>query len=334
MKAFVTGATGFIGSHLVELLLKEGFDVVALSRRDRIPLCCYFKDVHWIKGDLLDKELLAKAFSLCEIVFHVAADYRLWCKDPKEIYLSNVEGTRNVMEACLRAGVSKVVYTSSVGALGLRKDGTPADENTPVRVEDMVGHYKRSKYLAERVVEDFFKKGLPVVIVNPTTPIGSRDHKPTPTGKIIVDFLNRRMPAYVDTGLNFIHVEDVAMGHLLAFKYGTPGEKYILGAHNVTLKEFFDILERLTNIPSPKIKLPLMPIVAFAYINDLFSKVTGREPLIPLEGVKMSKNRMFFSSEKAVKELGLPQRPLEVAIRDAVVWYVENGYCPRIKIRT
>lgn len=325
-KAFITGATGFIGSHVAETLVIEGWDVVALSRRLRLPSFLHLEGVKWVHGDLLDRALLRQLMKGCDTVFHVAADYRLWSRNPEEIYRSNVEGTRSVMQAALDAGVPRVVYTSSVGALGLRKDGSPADESTPVTLKDMVGHYKRSKYLAERVVEEFIAKGLPAVIVNPSTPIGPRDHKPTPTGKIIVDFLNRRMPAYVDTGLNFIHVGDVAVGHLIAYHRGRVGEKYILGAHNVTLRDFFMTLSKITGLPAPKVRLPLAPIIFAAYIADGISRLTGRPPLIPLEGVKMSRHHMFFSAEKAVKELGLPQRPLETAIRDAVNWYLENGY--------
>jgi dihydroflavonol-4-reductase len=329
LKAFVTGASGFIGSHVVEVLLMNGWQVVGLTRRTHLPQFLHFDGIRWVQGDLHDVSQLRRFMDGCDAVFHVAADYRLWSPDPKEIYRSNVEGTRNVMQAAMDAGVPKVVYTSSVGALGLRKDGTPADETTPVTIKDMVGHYKRSKYLAERVVEEFIAKGLPAVIVNPSTPIGPRDYKPTPTGKIIVDFLNGRMPAYVDTGLNFIHVADVAMGHLLAYQRGRVGEKYILGAHNITLREFFTLLSQITGIPAPKIRLPLTPIIFLAMISEGFSRLTGSPPAIPLEGVKMSRHFMYFSAEKAVKELGLPQQPLEKAARDAVDCYIENGYCKK-----
>ncbi|MCX7822215.1 MAG: NAD-dependent epimerase/dehydratase family protein [Syntrophobacterales bacterium] len=334
LKAFVTGATGFIGSHVVEVLIKEGWDVVALCRCRRLPPFLNFEGVKWVEGNILDFSLIRRLVENCDAVFHVAADYRLWCPDPKEIYSSNVEGTRNVMQAVLEVGVPKVVYTSSVGALGLNKDRSPADETTPVTLSDMVGHYKRSKYLAERLVEEFIEKGLPAVIVNPSTPIGPRDHKPTPTGRIIVDFLNGKMPAYVDTGLNFIHVVDVAIGHLLAYRRGNIGEKYILGAHNVTLQDFLNLLSELTGLPAPRVKLPLTPIEICAFAAEFFSRLTRRPPFIPLEGVKMSRYCMFFSAEKAVRELGLPQQPLETAVRDAVEWYIEHGYCRRpISIR-
>lgn len=332
LKAFVTGATGFIGSHVAETLIKERWDVVALSRRKYLPSFLHIEGLKWVHGDILDFPLILRLVEDCDAVFHVAADYRLWSRNPEEIYRSNVDGTRNVMKAALESGVPKVIYTSSVGALGLNKDGSPADETTPVTLKDMIGHYKRSKYLAERVVEEFINRGLPAVIVNPSTPIGPRDHKPTPTGKIIVDFLNGKMPAYVDTGLNFIHVADVAKGHLLAYQRGRIGEKYILGAHNVTLRDFLNLLAKLTNLPPPKLKLPLTPIVFCALISETISRITGRPPLIPLEGVRMSKYRMFFSAEKAVKELGLPQQPLEIAIIDAVNWYIENGYCKKLRL--
>jgi len=329
LKAFVTGASGFIGSHVVEVLLMNGWQVVGLTRRNRLPHFLHFDGIRWVQGDLHDVSQLRRFMDGCDAVFHVAADYRLWSPNPEEIYRSNVDGTRNVMKAAMDAGVPKVVYTSSVGALGLKKDGTPADETTPVTIKDMVGHYKRSKYLAERAVEEFIAKGLPAVIVNPSTPIGPRDYKPTPTGKIIVDFLNGRMPAYVDTGLNFIHVADVAIGHLLAYQRGRVGEKYILGAHNVTLCDFFALLSQITDLPAPKIRLPLTPIIFLALISEGFSRLTGSPPAIPLEGVKMSRHFMYFSAEKAVKELGLPQQPLEKAARDAVDWYIENGYCKK-----
>ncbi|MEJ5300521.1 MAG: hopanoid-associated sugar epimerase [Thermodesulforhabdaceae bacterium] len=329
LRAFVTGATGFIGSHVVEVLLKNGWQVTALSRCNCLPGFLHFDGVRWVQGDLQDISCLYRFMDGCDAVFHVAADYRLWSRNPEEIYRSNIDGTRNVMKTALDVGVPKVVYTSSVGALGLKKDGTPADETTPVTIKDMVGHYKRSKYLAERVVEDFIAKGLPAVIVNPSTPVGPRDHKPTPTGKIIVDFLNGRMPAYVDTGLNFIHVSDVALGHLLAYHRGRIGEKYILGAHNVTLRDFFNLLSQITGIPAPKIKFPLTPIILLATLSEGLSRLTGSPPAIPLEGVKMSRHFMYFSADKAVRELGLPQQPLEKAVRDAVAWYIENGYCKK-----
>jgi dihydroflavonol-4-reductase len=262
----------------------------------------------------------------CSAVFHVAADYRLWSPDPGEIYRNNVTGTENVLEAALGTGVDRVVHTSSVGALGHTPDGSPANEDTPVSLDRMIGHYKRSKFLAERKAEEFAARGLHVVIVNPSTPIGPGDHKPTPTGKIVADYLNRKMIAYVDTGLNLVHVEDVAAGHLLALEKGVPGRKYILGNTDITLAGIFEILERLSGIPAPRVRLPRSFVVAVAYVCEKISAVTGHEPLVPLEGVKMAKRYMFFDPSRAVRELGLPTTPVETALSDAVDWYVANGY--------
>jgi dihydroflavonol-4-reductase len=266
------------------------------------------------------------AMSGAEAVFHVAADYRLWALNPREIYESNVDGTVNVMKAALEVGVERVVHTSSVGALGLVSDSKPADETTPVCLDDMVGHYKRSKFLAEREAEKFLEKGLPLVFVHPSTPVGPGDHKPTPTGKIIVDFLNRKMPAYLDTGLNLVDVRDVAEGHRLAFEKGKIGEKYILGNRNLTLAQIFAILEEISGIPAPGVKLPYTPILWVAGILNLVSFVTRREPMVPYEGVKMAGKHMFFDPSKAIRELGFPQTPVETALSDAVVWFEENGY--------
>jgi dihydroflavonol-4-reductase len=266
------------------------------------------------------------AMSGVEAVFHVAADYRLWARDPREIYESNVTGTVNIMQAALKTGVKRVVYTSTVGALGHIPDGTPADENTPVCLDDMVGHYKRSKFMAEREAEKFLDKGLPLVFVHPSTPVGPGDHKPTPTGKIIVDFLNRKMPAYLDTGLNLVDVRDVAEGHRLAFERGAVGEKYILGNRNLTLAEIFAMLEEISGVPAPKIRLPYTPILWLAGSLHFLSFLTGRQPPIPYEGVKMAAKRMFFDSSKAILDLGLPQTGVETALSDAVQWFRQNGY--------
>lgn len=325
-KAFITGATGFIGAHVTSVLQEKGWRVKALRRHHPMPLKIQQTDVEWHMGDLRDPESVRSAMRGCEVVFHVAADYRLWARDPREIYASNVQGTINVLGAALENRVERVVYTSSVGALGLRIDGKPADENTPVSLEDMVGHYKRSKFLAEREVERFLARGLPVVIVNPSTPVGPRDHKPTPTGKMIVDYLNGRMPAFLDTGLNLIHVRDVAEGHWLALERGQVGEKYILGNHNLRLSEIFALLEEVSGIPSPRLKLPRLPVLLLAYLLDLSSRITGKEPIIPLEGVKMAGKVMFFDATKAVQELGLPQTPVRKALLEAVEWFRKNAY--------
>ena len=283
-------------------------------------------DLEWRSGDLRDSDRVRQAMAGCTVVFHVAADYRLWTPRPEEIYANNVGGTVNVLRAAAAQGVERVVYTSSVGALGLNRDGTPANEGTPVALDDMVGHYKRSKFLAERKAEEFALQGLPIVMVHPSTPVGAGDHKPTPTGKIIVDFLNRRLPAYVDTGLNLVHVRDVAWGHLLALEKGRPGEKYILGNRNLRLAEIFRLLEEISGLPAPRIRLPHGLVLMLAHLNAWFSRVTRKEPRIPLEGVRMAHRLMFFDASRAVRELGLPQTPVEQALGEAVDWYVENGY--------
>jgi len=282
--------------------------------------------VEIVEGDLLDARSIERAVAGCERVFHVAADYRLWTRDPRELYRANAGGTENVLAAAAAAGVSRVVTTSSVGALGLTSDGSPADETTPVSRDAIVGHYKKSKYDAERVADSWAAKGLAVVIVNPSTPVGELDVKPTPTGKLVVDFLNRRLPAYVDTGLNLVDVRDVAEGHLLAAERGRAGERYILGNRNMTLKEILESLARLTGLPAPRLKLPHAVPLAVAAIDTFLSPLLGREPSVPLESVRMSRHRMFFSAGKAVRELGFPQHPVEDALARACVWFRENGY--------
>ncbi len=323
--AFITGATGFIGHHVAVALIRKGWSLRALCRK--VP--AQHPDllgIEWKIGDIRNREQVMSAMSGAEAVFHVAADYRLWALNPREIYESNVAGTINVMEAALGAGVRRVVHTSSVGALGLVPGGKPADETTPVCFVDMVGHYKKSKFLAEREAEKFLEKGLPVVFVHPSTPVGPGDRKPTPTGKIIVDFLNRKMPAYLDTGLNLVDVRDVAEGHRLAFERGKIGEKYILGNRDLTLEQIFAILEEISGTPAPGVKLPYTPILLFAGMLHLVSFVTRREPLVPYEGVKMAAKHMFFDPSKAIRELGLPQTPVETALSDAVAWFRQNGY--------
>lgn len=326
MKVFVTGATGFIGASIVRELLKDGCHVRVLARpgSDRRNLAGL--DVEICEGDLRDRQSLEHSLAGCEVLYHAAADYRLWTRTPAAMYAANVDGTRNILEAALRRGILKVVYTSSVGTLGNPGNGTPGTETTPVSFADMVGHYKKSKFLAEREAEAFIARGLPLVIVNPSTPVGPHDVKPTPTGKIIVDFLNRKMPAYLDTGLNIIDVEDCARGHLLAARHGRIGEKYILGHENLTLREIFALLAKLTGIPAPRVRLPHAPILMAAYVNEALAKLTGKEPLIPLAGVQMAKKFMFFESSKATGELGLQRRPAVDALRRAVEWFRANGY--------
>ncbi len=328
MKAFVTGATGFLGASIVRELLKDGWEVRVLARpgSDRRNLAGLPVEIR--EGDLRNRDALTRDLAGCRALFHAAADYRLWTNDPAAMYAANVDGTRTILEAALQAGVERTVYTSSVGTLGNPGDGTPGSEDTPVALADMVGHYKRSKFLAERVAEEMAGGGLAVVIVNPSTPVGPFDVKPTPTGKIIVDFLNRKMPAFLDTGLNIIDVEDCARGHLLAWQKGRVGGKYILGGEDLTLKAIFALLAEITGLPAPRFRLPYTPILAAAYVNEAISRVTGREPLIPLAGVQMAKKFMFFDSTKAVRELGLPRRPAREALQRAVTWFRANGYAP------
>ena len=284
-------------------------------------------DVDFVTGDLRDIDSLRQAAKGCQVVYHCAADYRLWCKDPAEMYQSNVEGSNNVMQAAFDQGVERVVYTSTVGCLGLNDNGEPANEDTQVTIEDMIGHYKRSKFLAEEKVREWAGRGLPVVIVNPSTPVGELDIKPTPTGKIIVDFLRGKMFGYVDTGMNLIDVRDCAEGHVLAAEKGRVGERYILGARNLTLKELFDALAGVTEIASPKLKVPHWVAETYARLENFWSiDVAHREPEVPLESVKLARHKMWFDASKAVRELGLPQNPIEQALERAVAWFQEHGY--------
>lgn len=326
MLTLVTGGTGFVGTAVVRLLLSEGHAVRALARRGSDPQNLDGLDIDLTVGDLLDKESLRRACKGCRRLYHVGAHYSLWEPSPKVFYRVNVDGTRNLLEAAMEEGLERVVYTSTVGALGHREDGGPANEETPVGLDQMIGHYKRSKFLAEIEAREAARLGLPVVIVNPSTPVGPRDIKPTPTGQIIVDFLNRRMPAYIDTGLNFIDVADVARGHLLAAERGRIGERYILGHRNLTLHELFAILGQIAKLPPPKLRIPYRLILPLAYGNHWLSYLINKPPRIPLEGVKMAKRRMFFDASKAVRELGLPQTPIEQALEEAVRWFTDNGY--------
>ena len=325
----VTGGTGFVGSHVVRALLDKGRRVRCLvrpqSRRENLEGL----PVDIATGDLTDPPSLTSALSGIEMLYHVAADYRLWAADPREIYRANAGGTDHLLGAATKAGVSRVVYTSSVAALGLTADGSPADETTPVERSKIIGHYKKSKYDAERVAEAWAGRGLAVVTVNPSTPVGERDIKPTPTGQMIVDFLNRRLPAYVDTGLNVIDVRDVAAGHLAAAERGRAGERYILGHRNMTLKEILDLLASLTGLPAPTVRLPHWIPLAAAAVTTGIAQVTRRPPRVSLESVRMSTHRMFFDPSRAVRELGLPQTPVEQPVSRAVAWFREHGYVRR-----
>lgn len=327
MRVLVTGATGFVGAAVARALLRAGHELHLLVRptADRRNICDLPAEIH--EGDVTDLESLRQAAAGCEQIYHVAALYKLWVRRKQEIYESNVTGTENVLKAARECKTEKIIYTSSVATLGLPANGTPGTEETPVSLADMVGHYKRSKYLAEQVALRYAREGLPIVIVNPSTPVGIADVKPTPTGKIIVDFLTGKMPAYVDTGLNLIDVEDVAAGHLLAAEKGRVGEKYILGNENLTLQQILALLSEITSRPAPRFKVPYLLALGVAYADAAVARlIPGREPSIPPVGVKLSKKKMFFDASKAVRELRLPQTPVREALRKAVVWFTENGY--------
>ena len=319
----VTGASGFIGWHVARLLVERGHRVRALVRpSSQIREL----DVERVTGDLRDATSLDRAVVGCGLIFHVAADYRLWAKDPRELYESNVEGTRNLLRAARRAGVERVVYTSTVGCIGVPKDGL-GDETVPVTLDEMSGAYKRSKFLAERVALDSAASGFPVVVVNPTAPIGDHDVKPTPTGKIVLDFLKGALPAFIDTGLNLVDVRETAEAHLLAAERGRPGERYIVGSENLTLAGILQKLARLTGREAPSVKLPYAVAYAAGVVTTGWARLTGRPPLAPLDAVRMAKKKMFVSIEKARKELGFSPGPVDVALGRAVEWFQANGYC-------
>ena len=323
---FVTGGTGFVGAHVVRALIERGERVRCLVRGASSRSNLEGLPVEIVTGDLTDLDSLREAMRGVRRVYHCAADYRLYAADPTELYETNVEGTRNVLRSAQEVAAEKVVYTSSVGALAVSRNSTPQDEQSPVELADVTGHYKRSKFLAERVAEEWAANGLPVVIVNPSTPIGELDVKPTPTGKIIVDFLKRKMLATVDTGLNLVDVRDVAEGHLLAAERGKVGQKYILGNQNLTLRDMFVLLSSITGIPAPRLNLPHWIPLTYARVNTAYARLRGRTPSVPIEGVKMSRYKMFFNCEKAVAELGVSQTPIEYALQRAVDWFQENGY--------
>lgn len=318
----VTGATGFIGWHVAKRLLERGHRVRALVRpssklRDI--------DIQAVQGDLRDRDSLERAVAGCGSVFHVAADYRLWAKDPGELYRSNVDGTRNLLDAARNAGVERVVYTSTVGCIGMPA-GRLGDEDITVTLEDMTGAYKRSKFQAEQTALEFARAGLPVVIVNPTAPVGDHDFKPTPTGKIIVDFLRGAMPAFVDTGLNLVDVGDTAEGHILACERGRSGERYILGSDNLTLEQIFERLEAISGIKAPRWRIPYAVAYAAGVTSTGWANMTGNEPRAPLDAVKMARKKMFVSTEKAKRELGFSPGPVDGALKRAVDWFRANGY--------
>ncbi|GAB4283240.1 MAG: NAD-dependent epimerase/dehydratase family protein [Deferrisomatales bacterium] len=329
--ALVTGATGFVGSAVVRQALEAGLRVRVLVRpgSDRRNLAGL--PVETAQGDLRDRASLERALRGCTFLFHVAADYRLWVRKVDEMLATNVGGTRELMGAALEEGVERVVYTSSVATLGTTPDGRPADEESAATLTEMVGPYKRSKFLAEAEVRRLVgERGLPAVIVNPSTPVGPRDLRPTPTGRLIVDAAAGRMPAYVDTGLNLVHVDDVAAGHLLALERGRVGQRYVLGGENLTLKEILERLAPITGRRAPRLRLPHGLVLPLAYLSEAWARWSGGrwEPRTTVAGVKMAKKRMFFSSAKARRELGYRARPVDEALREAVEWFRRNGYCP------
>ncbi len=326
MKVLVTGATGFVGGAVARGLVNSGIDVRVLARAGADLQNLQGLTVERVEGDLRDQASLRKSLIGCRQLYHVAAHYALWAKDPAIFYDVNVTGTKNLLEAAREVGTERIVYCSTIGAIGLPPGGGLGTEETPVSLEQMAGHYKRSKYLAEQEVLKLAKAGLPVVIVNPSAPVGAGDVKPTPTGQVIVDFMKGRMPAYIETGMNIVDVDDVAAGHLLAMQKGRIGQRYILGNKNLMLREVFEILSRLTGVKAPTIKLPRLAIIPLAYLNQWIANLTGQPPRIPLEGVKMAKYKMHYDCSKAIMELGIPHTPPEVALEKAVRWFRDHGY--------
>lgn len=326
MKALVTGATGFVGGAVARALVRRGIDVRVIARGGSDLQNLQGLPHELVTGDLRDQASLRSALTGCSQLYHVAAHYALWAKDPSIFYDVNVIGTKNLLEAARDVGTERIVYCSTIGAIGLPPSGGLGTEETPVSLEQMAGHYKRSKYLAEQEVLKLAKAGLPVVIVNPSAPVGAADVKPTPTGQIVVDFMKGRMPAYIETGLNIVDVDDVAAGHLLAMEKGRTGERYILGGKNLMLREVLEILSRLSGVKAPTIKLPRLAILPLAYLNLWVANMTGQPPRIPLEGVKMAKYKMHYDCSKAIRELGIPQTPPEVALEKAVKWFRDHHY--------
>jgi dihydroflavonol-4-reductase len=332
MTTLVTGATGFLGSHVARRLVARGENVRVLVRASSSNRAIVDLPLEYVTGDLRDEASLARAMAGVQRVFHVAADYRLWAKNPQDIYDSNVGGTKKLLAAARQAGVERLVYTSTVATIAVDRPGLP-NESTDARLEEMIGHYKRSKWMAEEDVLQAAKNGLPAVVAMPTTPVGPWDWKPTPTGKIIVDFLNGKMPGYVETGLNFVAVEDCAAGHLLVAEKGKIGERYLLGAENLTLKQVLDTLSRLTGLPAPKLKFPHALALGVAYAETAFSRLIGREPQIPVEGVRIAQHRMFVDCARACSELGFQADPVAGAFERAVRWYENNGYVSERRIK-
>jgi len=327
MLAFVTGATGFVGSHVARALAAQGADLRLLVRSGSDLRNIQELQAERVMGDLRDAVSLKKAVAGCDVVFHVAADYRLWVRDPDEMYRSNVEGTKAILEASRKSKVRRVVYTSSVATMGFQSNGHLANEESPVSLANMIGPYKRSKYMAEELAIEAGKSGMDVVVVNPTTPVGERDIKPTPTGRIVVDFLKKKFPAYVDTGLNLVDVAECAQGHIAALEKGRSGERYILGGENLTLKQILDRLADITGLPSPKIKVPYVVALATGVVDQVVTGyIRNREPRATIDAVRMGRKKMFVSSGKAEQDLGWKTVPVDAALRRAVEWFQANGY--------
>jgi dihydroflavonol-4-reductase len=329
MKVFLTGATGFVGSHVAREAASMGAELRLLVRKtSRLDNLAGIQ-ADTVVGDLMEPESFRGAIAGCDAVMHVAADYRLWVRDPKAMYAANVDGTRELLRIAREERVKRVVYTSSVATMGFKRDGTIVNEDTPVSLDDMVGHYKRSKFLAEQEAIAAARAGQQVIILNPTTPIGPNDLKPTPTGRIVVDFLNRKFPAYVDTGLNLVDVREVARCHLSALELGRAGERYILGGENLSLKQILDKMSAITGLPSPTMKVPHAVAMIFALFDQTITgKILGKEPRATVEAVRMGKKKMYASSAKAVQELGFRQIPVYQALRAAIEWFREHGYAP------
>jgi dihydroflavonol-4-reductase len=329
MKVFVTGATGFVGSHVARVLAGQGVDLRLLVRPSSDLRNIQGLTADRVIGDLRDPASVEKAMAGCDVVFHVAADYRLWVRDPEQMYRANVEGTRAVLAAARKNKVRRVVYTSSVATMGFTSNGLGADEDSPVSLGNMIGPYKRSKFMAEEVALEAARSGMDVVVVNPSTPVGEQDIKPTPTGRIVVDFLKKKFPAYVDTGLNLVDVRECARGHVAALEKGRRGERYILGGENLTLKQILDKLAAITGLPSPRLRVPYVMALATGVVDEVVTgRILGREPRATIDAVRMGRKKMFVSSAKAERELGWKVVPVDGALRRAVEWFQANGYVP------
>lgn len=326
-RVLVSGANGFVGSAVCLALLRHGYAVRALARTTSDTASLDDLDIELVRGDLLNPASLQHALKGCEGLFHVAADYRLWARHPEEIRMTNVRGTRNILAAARDCGVERIVHTSSIATLGLHDDGTPADEDTPTRYADMIGEYKRSKYLSEKMTRRRARSGQDIVIVNPSAPVGPRDRRPTPTGQMILDAARGKMPAYVDTGLNIVHVDDVAEGHVLAYERGERGRRYILGGENMSLREILTAVAEMAGRSAPRVRLPHGALLPVAHAAEAWARVRNRTPTITVAGLKLSRHKMYFTSHRAETELGYHARPAKEALTDAIQWFRDNGYC-------